>query len=192
MPFFIKLRRKWKLLAAGAALLATLVAGQGEIRQQIENLQEKRAVAAATVALKNTGFGTTLEKAKSAIEQANNFFEQAAKYKASAENLQKKNDNANAWGAYQEAWSFLDRAEKSLGKANIEGIGRAIMRFKAVAPAFADPGLVDYFAGHSESWLNKLKKEHDKLKSTTSEEKAEIFKRIDAIEAAGAASVKGK
>lgn len=55
MPFLVKLRRKWKLLAAGTALLTTLVAGQGEIRNQIEILQEGRAVAAAKVALKNTG-----------------------------------------------------------------------------------------------------------------------------------------
>lgn len=65
------------------------------------------------------------------------------------------------------------------------------MMFKALAPSFTNnPVFVENFAGHWKIWLNKLKKEHDELKSRTSGEKAEIFRRIDAIEAAGEASTR--
>lgn len=183
MPWFIKWKKKWRLLALGTALLATVVS-VSTIKKHIENIKDTRAVAA----LKNTGFGISLENAKSTIEEANKFFEQAAEYKANAESLQKQNDDANAWAAYQEVWSLLDKAEKSLKKADIKGIERTLFLFTHISPGFVDQGFIDEIKNHTTRLLDKLKEQHDKLERGVSEEKDEIFRRIDAIEKVGEAS----
>ena len=186
MPFFIKLRKKWKLLAAGTALLAALVAGQSQIQQQIDKVQEKKAAAA----LRNTGFGQSLQNAKSKIEGANSLFEMTAEYKSRAEKLEK--ENGDAWGAYQEAWKNLDNAEKLLNQANIAEIERRVRMFETVSLAFSnlDPAWVDELASSSRTWIKLLKKRYEKLKLAISDEKSVIFARIDGIEKRNKAALK--